>query len=397
MDWISYRAIYRRNLSMAFPVIFSQVGQISVSLTDTLMVGRSGTADLAAASLANSLFLVGMLFGIGLMMGLTPLVGYNFRNGNPSVIATHLQSGLVVGLLAAVVISGGLLVVSVLFGRMGQSPDVLELAGPYLRLQIYSLVPLLLFYVFKQFLEGMGNTRIAMLITLTANLINIGLNYLLIFGKAGFPEYGLYGAGLATLTSRIAMLLLLVPFLFRHHLLAPYVRLLPGFPISRCRLHELVALGLPIGGQLVVEVLSFSVAGIMCGWLGQDYLAAHQIALNLTSFSYMVSLGIGAGTTILVSHEKGSRHWHEIRQIVYATIHLVLVFMGVMALCFVGLRHWLPSLFTPDKQVIEIASQLLIVAALFQLFDGLQVSLLSILRGLADVKIPMLLAFTAYI
>ncbi len=393
---IRYSDLYRRNLNMAGPVILSQIGQITVSLADTMMVGHAGTADLAAASFSNSIFHVGMLFGFGICMGITPLAGRMYSQQRIGEAGSYLKNGIIVNSMAALALTAVMTAVAFFLDQMGQPPEVARKSFPYFLILVASLPPLLLFYSFKQFFEGIGNTRIAMGITLTANAVNIFLNYLLIYGKLGFPEMGLTGAGIATLISRLLMPLMLIPVILRNHKYRPLLLLARHARVNAERMKELLRVGIPIGFQMIVEVLTFSLGAIMMGWHGKESLAAHQVALGLATFSYMISLGVGAGTTIHVSHEFGRANYALLRKTILASVHLVLLFMSCAGLVFILLRQQLPYLFTTDVPVIRIASELLIIAALFQVFDGLQVILLSALRGLADVKIPMLMAFLSY-
>ncbi len=396
MKLAGYFPLYRRNLTLAFPVILSQLGQVSVALADTMMVGHAGTTELAAASFANSVFLVGMLFGFGVMMGLTPLVGSAFSKGKDTEVAALLKNGFTVHILSAIVLVLIMGTVSLFLDRMGQPEAVVQKAFPYFLILVVSLFPLLLFYSIKQFLEGIGNTRIAMIITLSANTVNIVMNYLLIFGKMGCPELGLNGAGIATLTSRVLMPLMLVPFILKNKPLRHFFRVAWKTGIHTGSIKRLLSVGIPIGFQIIIEVLTFSLGAVMMGWLGKDTLAAHQIAMGMASSTYMVSLGVGTGTTILVSHESGRDNLGILRRTVFASLHLVFLFMSSMAVLFILLRQYLPFLFTEDNAVVQIAARLLVVAGLFQIFDGLQVVLASALRGLSDVKIPMLIAFISY-
>ncbi len=392
----SYFPLYKKNLKLAFPVILSQVGQVTVSLVDNMMVGHAGTTDLAAASFSNSIFIIGMLLGMGITMGLTPLVGKFYSQKNDTEVAALMKNGFVLHGIIAMVIVLVMSVVALFLGRMGQPEEVVELAYPYFMVLVTSLLPMLLFYSLKQFLEGMGNTKVAMMITLTANLVNLVFNYLLIFGKAGFPAMGLLGAGISTLIARIIMPIFILLYLRRHQSFSKFIRNALHIKLDIAKIKQLLSIGLPIGMQIVIEVLTFSVGAVMMGWLGKEQLAAHQIALGMASFTYMISLGVGAASTILVSHEFGVHNFALIRKMVSSALHLIVVFMFSMGVAFILLREQLPWLFTKDTAVIHIAAGLLIIAALFQVFDGIQVALLSVLRGLSDVRKPMFLAFFSY-
>ena len=391
-----YLPLYKKNLYLASPVILSQIGQVTVSLADNMMVGHVGTVELAAAAFSSSIFHIGMLLGIGITMGLTPLVGNVFSQKKEREVGEYLKNGLFVHVVAAFTIAAAMAVLSLFLGNMGQPDEVIKQAVPYYLLLVASLIPMLFFYSFKQFFEGVGNTTIAMYITLGSNLVNIGLNYLLIFGKLGFPELGLNGAGIATLIARLLMPVALIPFILKNTQFKNELRLAFYAKIKLARLKEVFSVGFPIGLQLIVEISTFSFGAIMMGWISKEALAAHQVAIGMASFTYMISLGVSAGTTIFVSHERGLKNYLQLRRTVFASLHLVVAFMTVMGLLFVLFRHQLPLLFTSDTEVIAIASGLLIVAALFQIFDGAQVVLLGALRGLSDVKHPMFMAFISY-
>lgn len=397
MKFTDYIPFYKRNLHLAFPIVLSQIGQVMVSLIDNMMVGHVGTTELAAASFANSVFMIGMVFGMGITFGATPLVGKAFGDNDYRTTVIWLKNGLfshvIAGLLLTLIMFG----VYLLLPLMGQPPEVLELAQPYYILLCFSYFPFVLFFSFKQFFEGIGNTKIAMLITLTANVVNIIVNYVLIFGKLGFSEMGLNGAGIGTLVSRIIMPIMFVYFIARKSRFLEYFRSARLEQITKDRILQLFRIGIPIAFQLIVEVTAFGIGAVMMGWLGETSLAAHQVALGLASFTYMISLGVSQANTIRVSHQMGLRDYKSMISASMASTHLVLVFMSLMALLFVVGRNLLPYLFTTDIEVVKIAAGLLIVAAIFQLFDGLQVIMLSTLRGMADVTIPMFIAFLAYL
>lgn len=396
MNLAHYIPFYRRILRLAIPVVLSQIGQVTVSLADNMMVGHVGTAELAASAFANNVFIIGMFFGMGITYGLTPLVGKAFGNNKPKEVVKWLKNGVFTHFAAALALSVVMFGVYFLLPYLGQTNDVVELASPYYLLLCASYLPFMLFFSVKQFFEGIGNTKIAMQITLVSNVINIAVNYVLIFGKFGFPEMGLLGAGIGTLVSRLIMPVMFLFYIFRIQRFRNYFTLANAQPFSRKRIVSVLKIGIPIGFQIIVEVLTFSVGAIMMGWLGETPLAAHQVAIGLASFTYMISLGISQANTIRVSHQLGQNDYQSLKMAAFASTHLVLLFMSVMGLIFVLARNYLPLVFTTDPNVVIIASQLLVVAAVFQVFDGLQVIMLSTLRGMADVKIPMLMAFVAY-
>lgn len=397
MKLAEYIPFYKRNLRLALPVVISQIGQVSVSLIDNMMVGHVGTPELAASSFANSVFMIGMFFGMGITFGITPLIGNSFSKGNQKEVVVWLKNGIFTHLAAAFGLSLIMFGVYFLLPFMGQPIDVIKLAKPYFVLLCLSYIPFMLYFSFKQFFEGIGNTKIAMHITIASNIINVIFNYLLIYGKFGFPEMGLNGAGAGTLISRIAMPVLFVVYIIKTPAFKRYFALAHQQTFSKEKIVSLLQIGVPIAFQIIVEVIAFSIGAIMMGWLGEVQLAAHQVAIGLASFTYMISLGISQANTIRVSHQMGVKDYKALKMAAFASTQLVLVFMSSMGIVFVFARNYLPFMFTVDPEVIKIASGLLIIAAIFQIFDGLQVVMLSTLRGMADVKLPMFIAFFAYL
>lgn len=392
-----YLPFYKRNLKVALPVIFSQLCIGIVQLVDTLMVGHLGTVELAAVAFASSVFAIGNVFSIGILLGLTPLVGQAFVRGEHATCARLFQNAFLLALIAAVAVCSILFVAMSFMPFMGQVPEVVELATPYFITLILSLVPQLLFLTFKQFFEGLGNTKTAMWITIVTIFVNIFFNYVLIFGKWGFPQWGVFGAGVATLIAR-----LVAPIIF-----LGCMRLKPAWwgyccafrwrLFGWCSLRELLHIGLPISGQMLLEVTSFALTGIMVGWLGAVPLAAHQVVMNLSNLTFMVVLGIGSATTIRVSHQIGARDYKAMTMAASASIHLALVIETLTALLFIFGGRAMMSVFTNDAAVIDLGAQLCVYVGFFQIFDGMQAVGIGILRGLTDVKVIMRNAFFAYI
>lgn len=397
MNFSNYIPIYRKNLNLAVPVIFAQIGQVTVNLTDNMMVGHVGTTELAAASFAINVFHIGMLFGLGITMGLTPLVGQSFNLKKPDMIAGWLKNGLLVHSIAAVALAIIMSSVVLFMDKMGQRPEVVRAAIPYYLIMVTSLIPMLMFFSLKQFFEGIGNTKIAMVITIIANLVNIGLNYVLIFGKLGFPALGLNGSGVATLIARLIMPFLFILIVLKMPSFRIYLTNLRKTKFELAKMKRMISIGLSIGMQMVIEILAFSLGAIMLGWISKEGLAGHQVAIGMASMTYMISFGMAAVTTIRVSHAYGEHDRSDLKRTIFASLHLVIAFMSLMGILFVVLRNHLPLLFTSDPKVVSIAASLLVVGAFFQIFDGMQVVLLGALRGMADVRIPMYIAFFSYI
>ena len=381
---------------LAVPVMLSHVGQVTVMTADNVMVGHVGKESLAAASFANSVFVIFLVIGIGLSYAITPLTaqadGEDDENKLRVLLKHSIFMGVVFGVLLSLII---FLNVDILY-LFKQPENVVKLAIPYLSIIAFSLFPFLIFQSMRQFVEGLGYTRQSMYITIAANLINIILNYVLIFGEFGFPEMGLNGAGLATLISRILMMLFMYAFVRFNHRFSNYWRHALQVRLRWHIFKKMLNLGIPMAFQLIFEVGAFSVTAIMIGWMGTTALAAHQIAINMASITYMAALGIASAATIRVGNQLGMKNYKMLREAVFTCFIMVTAFMALMAVLLVVGRHFWPSLYIDDDEVHMVAASLLIVAALFQLSDGIQVVGLGALRGMSDVIRPALITFVAY-
>ena len=393
----TYIPFYKRNLLVAIPVMLSQLGQVLVSQVDNMMVGVLGTVELAAAAFANSVFVIVMIIGMGFSFGLTPLIGHSWSKKDHATTGKLLRNSFFTNTLLALVLSLVMILISFFFDHMGQNAEVVALAVPYYRILVISFLPFLWFFTFKQFAEGMGDTMNAMIITLVANLLNVVLNYVLIFGKWGSDAYGLNGAGYATLISRIMMPIAFFFVLRYRKVFWRYWVHAWNSRIEKQTIQGLIKVGTPISMQMLLEVMAFAFTAIMAGWLGVIPLAAHQIAIGLASVTFMIVTGVSSATTIRVSHQYSEGDFLGMKRAANASFHLVLVFMSFTALAFILFRYQLPELYSQDKAVIDLAANLLVMAAIFQLFDGMQVVTLGALRGLADVKHAMIFSFVSYI
>ena len=397
MDIRSYIPYYKRNLRLAFPVMLTQLGGAIIGIVDSVMVGHYSTTDLAAVSFANGIFFTFMVFAMGAMMGITPLVGQLYVQHEHSQIRRLLHNGLVFCLLLTIVTCSVLVVFIPLMDDMGQEPSVAAAALPYFVTRVVGLTPFMLFCLFKQFMEGLGNTTIAMLISVVLNLLNVVLNWVFIYGHCGLPAMGAFGAGLASLIATILMPLIFLTAMFSKAEWRQYLRGFSLRNISRNLLRQLAKVGFPIGMQTTMETILFTLSFIMVGWISKEALAAHHIANQIADLTFMLALGIGAATTIRVSHQYGLRDYHAMQMAARASIHLVLMMNTIGASLMIGLRHYIPYLFTNDPQVIDIAADLLVFAGLFQYSDGLQCVGAAMLRGITDVRRPMIYAFVAYV
>ena len=399
-DYIPY---YKRNLRVAGPIVLSQVGVALTQLVDTFMVGKLGTTELAAVSLASSIALMGFLFVHGLLMGATPIVGQLFTTADVNEddkrqrMGKIFQNQLLLSVLSSVLMLGLLYVVRLFLYNMGQDVAVVDCAIPYYIVLIISILPNMLFMAGKQLLEGLGNTSVAMGITIIANLVNILFNYFLIYGKCGFPEMGVLGAGLATLISRVVMPVMLFVVIYWRREWRQYCEEFRFGLFDWRSVVEILKVGFPIAVHILIEMSAFSLSGIMMGWLGAAALASHQIASQTSNLLFMVVLGVSAATTIRVSHQYGAKDYVAMRMAANASIHLCLCANLIMGLLLVVFRHDIVMLFSSDPEVIRIGAQVLVMASLFQLSDGMQIVGAGILRGLKDVKITMYVAFLAYL
>lgn len=385
--------------------MLTQLGASLVGLFDSIMVGHYATVDLAAVSFANALFFMAMAFAMGALMVITPLVGVcmgemNVQQENQSAIRNKIAILFQNGMLFTVLLSALMLLLLgaciPFLDHFGQDPAVVEVARPYYILIVISLVPFLFFSFFKQFLEGLGNTMVAMVITLVMNGLNILLNWVFIYGNWGVEPMGATGAGIGSLISRIGMPLCFWAVMAFHKEWKQYLRM-TWERFSWQRIHELARIGFPIGAQTFLETFTFAASFVIIGWISKEALAAHQVANQIADMTFMIALGIGAATTIRVSHQLGAGNLKAVRMASNASIHLVLVMNTIGAALIISLRNYIPMLFTEDTEVIAIASQLIVIAGLFQYADGLQAVGAAMLRGITDVKVPMVIAFVSYI
>lgn len=394
----TYLPYYRRNLRLAFPVMLTQLGAALVGLFDSIMVGHYSTADLAAVSFSNAIFFTVMVFAMGTLMAITPIVGFaeGAQEGKER-IAALLANGLIyttiVTLLAMVI----LVPCWPILHLFGQEPDVVECARPYYGLIMLSIVPFLFFCLGKQFLEGLNNTTVAMVITIACNLLNIFLNWIFIYGHWGSPAMGAAGAGLATLIARFLTAICFIVVMFSRRHWRQYFTLINRSMLNWSDVRHYIRIGTPIGLQSFVECFLFTASFVIIGWISKESLAAHHIANQMADMTFMLALGIGAATTIRVSHQLGKRDFEAVQMASRASVHLCLLMNTIGATIMITLRHYLPYIFTEDPEVIEIASTLILIGGLFQYADGLQCVGAAMLRGIQDVRVPMRIAALAYI
>lgn len=382
-----------KNLSLSFPIMISQLGHITVGVFDSLMIGKVSVSQLAAVSLATSIFSFILLFCIGLSYGITPLISSSDKG--KKYVSSILYNGMLVNVISCILLVSFVILTKHLLSYLGQDQEVLFHTYSYLDIICISLIPLILFQTFKQFIEGLGFTKPSMYISVISNVINIVLNAVLIFGLFGFPRLEIIGAAYATLISRVIMFLLILIYCLNDRRFSKYI-LKRKFLVNLNHIKDIFRIGFASGLQYIFEVGAFSVATVMTGSIGAIHLAAHQIALNLASISYMIASGIGSASMISLSYYDGKRNFEDMRRSGFASFLLVFILMIVSALVFIIFRNYLPVLYVDDSSVINIASTLLIIAGLFQISDGIQAVGLGILRGIRDIKKPTVVTFISY-
>jgi MATE family multidrug resistance protein len=391
-----YKPFYKSNILLAYPVVISQLGHMLTAVGDIVMVGQLGTIPLAACALANSILSVFLVSGIGFSQGITPIIAQENGKGNKKICGLYLEQGVIIGLISGF----ALFVIVALIAQhlhLLSQPLAVEISSKnYLIIIAASIVPLMIFQIFRQFAEGLGYTKQAMYISIGGNVLHILFNFILIYGWWGFNAYGLFGAGIGTLVARVLMAIAMGFFVIKSSLFLDY---LSGFKVHLpdwTKIKAIAKLGFPISLQYFFEVGAFSGAAIMVGWIGAKQLAAHQIAINLAAFTYMGASGIAAAATIKAGNALGKRDFKELKLSAISSYHLVIGYMLITAIIFLTCNRLLPELYIKNEEVITIASQLLILAAIFQLSDGIQVIGAGVLRGLSDVKIPTIITMIAY-
>nr|WP_238934558.1 MATE family efflux transporter [Aurantibacter crassamenti] len=396
---------FKYNLKLAYPVILGLIGHTLVQFADNVMVGQLGTAELAAVSLGSSFVFIGMSFGIGFSTAITPLVAEADGAGKKGEAKSAFKHGLILCTLIGLSLFGVIILCKPVLYYMNQPPEVVDLAMPYLDLVALSLVPLVIFQAFKQFSEGLSQTKYPMYAAVIANILNIILNYLLIFGTFGFPKMGIIGAAIGTLVSRIVMILFIWLMLKNKKRFHDYVTGFNFKKIEKRVMKKIINLGFPSALQMFFEVVIFTAAIWLSGVLGKNPQAANQIALNLASMTFMVGMGLSVAAMIRVGNQKGLGNFKELRRIAFSIFLLTFILEVIFAILFLIGKNWFPTLYldqsdlenlADNTEVIALTAQLLLVAAVFQISDGIQVVVLGALRGLQDVKIPTWITLFAY-
>ena len=400
-----YTREFKYNLKLAYPVMIGMLGHTFVQFIDNVMVGQLGTAELAAISLGNSFVFIAMSIGIGFSQAITPLIAEADGAKKDNDISRIFEHSFLICLILGLILFTVVFLNRNLLYYMNQPIEVVELASPYLFWVSFSLISIVTFQSFRQFADGLSFTKAAMYSTLLGNIINVILNFFLIFGLWIFPKLGVEGAAIGTLISRLCMLIFIVFYLKLHKKLSKYIKRFFPSKVQIQRVKKIIYLGLPSALHSFFEVAFFISAVWMAGIIGKNSQAANQIALNLASMTYMVALGVGVAAMIRVGNQRGMKNFIKLREVAISTLLLIIIIDIFFCLIFLIFNNYLPLLYldrgdsnnlTDVNEVIEVASKLLIIAGVFQLFDGIQAVVLGALRGMQDVNKPALIIFLSY-
>jgi MATE family multidrug resistance protein len=404
-NFSKYIREFKYNLKLAFPVMIGMLGHTFVQFIDNIMVGQLGTAELAAISLGNSFVFIAMSIGIGFSSAITPLVAEADGAKKNDDISRIFEHSFMICLILGIVLFLSVFLNRNLLYSMNQPLEVVELASPYLFWVSISLITIVTFQSFRQFADGLSFTRAAMYSTLVGNAINVILNFFLIFGFWIFPKLGVEGAAIGTLISRICMLTFIIFYLKLHKKLSKYIKKFFPTKVEIKQVKKILYLGLPSALHSLFEVAFFVSAVWMSGFIGKNSQAANQIALNLSSMTYMVALGVGVAAMIRVGNQRGMMNFKKLREVALSTLFLIIIIDIFFCLIFLTFNDSLPLLYLDPSnpssysdvsEVLKIASNLLIIAGVFQLFDGIQAVVLGALRGMQDVTKPAIIIFFSY-
>jgi MATE family multidrug resistance protein len=405
MNFSQYTKEFSYNIKLAYPVILGMLGHTLIGIVDNFMVGNLGSTELAAVSLGNSFIFLALSIGIGFSTAITPLTAEADAEKNDKKIRTIFHHGL----LLCTILGVSLFMLTVLSKQlmyfMDQPPAVVALAAPYIDWVAFSLIPVVMYQGYKQFADGLSLTKYSMYSIILANVVHVFFNYVLIYGFWIFPKLGVIGAALGTVISRI-MMVVFMHYLMKHNaVMKKYFKNFTFKEIKKSIVKKIIGLGFPSAMQMLFEVTLFTAAIWLSGTLGKNSQAANQIALILASSTFMVAMGLNVTAMIRVSHSKGLGDFKNLIIVARSIFLLAIILETFFALIFVVFHKFLPHLFLnmsdpaqmiDNAAIIIITSKLLLIAAIFQISDGIQVVVLGALRGLQDVKIPMYITFVAY-
>ena len=405
MNLSNYTKEFSYNLKLSTPVILGLLGHTLVGMIDNIMVGKLDPINLAAVSLGNSYIFVAMSLGIGFSAAITPIVAEAHSERNNEKLKTSFINGFILCLFLGIFLYVSILLLKGTLIYLDQPQEVVRLALPYIDIVAISLIPLLLFQALKQFVDGLSKTIYPMYATVLANIINVIINYILIFGMLGFPKLGIIGAAIGTLISRFIMFSFLFYMLMNKEIIYDYISDLKSFVYNRFMIKKILSLGFPTSLQMFFEVGLFTSAIWLSGLLGEIPQSANQIVLNISSMTFMVASGLSVSAAIRAGNQKGLKNYKELKRISLSILLLGICFASIFSLVIYLLRDYLPYIYIDinnqenyfeNIRIVSIASKLFIIVAIFQLVDSAQVIVLGTLRGMQDVKIPTIIVFIAY-
>lgn len=381
---------------LAGPIVVGQVGQNLITLADTIMVGALGPLALGASAFAGSVFIVFLIFGIGMLAPMTALFARMQGQENYPYGGVLLKHSVAVALAISGFVIALLYLLLPNLHYFGQTQEVLKLGSSFFEIIAWSVLPSLTYQTYKQFTDGIGKTKVAMYVMIFGVIFNIAGNYVLIHGYYGFPKLGLNGSAWATLTARTLMAVVMLFYVHFHSHFKCYLTERWTHRFDHHLLKNIIRLGIPNGLTYLFEVGAFSSAAVMMGWFGAMPLAAHQITISLASTSFLITLGVGIAASIRVGYELGRGDYSLARFAGFTAIKLGAAYMSLCALGFFFLRHWFPTFYVSDQDVIEWAAKFFVVVAIFEIFDGIQAVAIGALRGMSDTQWPSIIAFFAY-
>lgn len=393
--YTTYAKYFKQIVRLGMPIVIGQLGIVLMGMADVMMIGKIDATNLAAVGASNAVYFLVVILGIGTLTAISPLVAKAKGAGNVGDTKIYFKKGIIASLFLTLFISTITLVLTFNLDWFDQKERVEELSKPYLHILNFGTLFMLWFYAVKQFSDGIGLTKPSAVITIIALLLNVLLNWVLIFGHWGFEPMGLIGAGIATTLSKLFMALAMTAFVYVNKIYKPYLTN-KDKPAFKSHLAEILKVGLPSGFQYFFEVAAFAGAAIIIGWYGEFELAAHNIAINIASVTYMVATGISAAGSILVGDAVGRNNQADLMRSGKAALIMGALFMGICALIFIVAKTVIVQLYTTDQVVGSMAVNLLMIAALFQLSDGIQCVGVGILRGLSDTRIPTVIVIIAY-
>jgi len=400
-----YTKEFSYNLRLAYPVILGMVGHTLIGIVDNIMVGKIGSTELAAVSLGNSMIFIAMSLGIGFSTAITPIVAEGDAEKNDTKIRSAFHHGLFLCTILGLVLFTVIMFAKPIMELLKQPADVIVLAKPYLGWVAFSLIPLVMYQGYKQFADGMSLTKYSMYAMVMANVLHVGINYVLIYGIWFFPKMGIIGAALGTVISRIFLVMFMHIMLSRRDDLKRFFKGFSFNEIKKATIKKIISIGFPSAMQMLFEVVLFTASIWLCGNIGKTSQAANQIALSLASMTFMFAMGLSVTSMVRVSNQRGLMDYKKLIVVARSIFLLAIILETVFAIFFIVFHDYLPNIFLnmentgqilDNEEVIAIASKLLLIAAVFQISDGIQVVVLGALRGLQDVKVPMYITFVAY-